>query len=58
VKIFMERHDFVLVDQKSPKELERLNFKGSGSVVCSRITMGVLWTKAANRYPPTALRIL
>jgi len=44
VKTFLEKYDFVLVDQKSPKELEELNFKGSDGVVRGRIngTQGIV----------------
>jgi methyltransferase (TIGR00027 family) len=44
VKTYLEKYDFVLVDQKSPKELEELNFKGSDGVVRGRIngTQGIV----------------
>jgi methyltransferase (TIGR00027 family) len=44
VKTFLEKYGLVLVDQKSPKELEELNFKGSDGVVRGRInsTQGIV----------------
>jgi methyltransferase (TIGR00027 family) len=44
VKGFLKKYDMLLVDQKSPKELEELNFKGTDGVVRARIngTQGVV----------------
>jgi methyltransferase (TIGR00027 family) len=43
VKGFLQKYDMILVDQKSPKELEELNFKGVDGVIRARIngTQGI-----------------
>jgi O-methyltransferase involved in polyketide biosynthesis len=43
VRGFVEKYNMVLVDQKNPKELEELNFKGIDGIVRARIngTQGI-----------------